>query len=68
MRSRFVWEEGELEVSRCHQCAHYRGNQLCIAFPRGIPNEIYNHAFDHRKPYFGDGGFQFMPANREKPQ
>lgn len=31
----------------------------CNAFPNGIPDEIWEGNFDHRKPYPGDHGILF---------
>jgi hypothetical protein len=42
--------------SLCFTCAHSLENELgeqpkCKAFPNGIPDEILDSDFDHRKPY-----------------
>ncbi|HBR33509.1 MAG TPA: hypothetical protein DD734_02680 [Firmicutes bacterium] len=50
------------EVKYCNDCKHInRGELGCRAFPDGIPMEILDGAFDHRKPYPGDGGIRFEP-------
>ena len=47
----------------CIQCRHfYFGSGLppmCVAFPEGIPEEIWEARKDHRQPYPGDHGIQF---------
>ena len=53
-------------------CARYRspmsaaaeadgttGRPSCEAFPAGIPEEIWENRFDHRKPYAGDHGLRW---------
>jgi hypothetical protein len=34
----------------------------CDAFPDGIPDEIIESNFDHRRPHPGDHGLLFEPA------
>jgi hypothetical protein len=34
----------------------------CEAFPERVPHEIYIGQFDHRRPYPGDNGIRFEPA------
>ena len=51
--------------SYCPVCIHFRRNTrepTCAAFPEGIPEEIFLSRFDHRRPYPGDKGFRFEPA------
>lgn len=49
----------------CACCLHFRGGSkstykfYCEAFPDGIPDEIENSLFDHRKPHPNDKGIQF---------
>jgi hypothetical protein len=33
----------------------------CAAFPEGIPEEIWNGEFNHRKPHKEDQGLQYRP-------
>jgi hypothetical protein len=50
----------------CIECKHYieGGDEpgfRCEAFPDGIPDEIFEGGFNHRKPYKGDNGIRFEP-------
>lgn len=38
----------------------------CTAFPEGIPDEILDNRFDHRRPLEGDHGIQFEPTPAPK--
>jgi hypothetical protein len=40
----------------------------CDAFPDRIPAAILNSLVDHRKPYEGDHGLQFLPETHEDAQ
>ncbi len=52
----------QTERSRtCDQCLWRLGStRQCIAFPKGIPTDIWNGACEHTKAYPGDGGYQFV--------
>jgi len=52
-----------IETVMCAGCEHWKAvkGQACAAFPDGIPSEIINGHFDHRKPHVGDHGIQFRP-------
>ncbi len=47
----------------CTSCTHldreHRLERRCKAFPRGIPEEIWDGKNDHRKPVRGDHGIQY---------
>lgn len=62
----------ETVIPICLACIYYFRNQnksgrFCNAFPEGIPEKIYHHAYDHRKPFEGDNGIRFkLKEGREE--
>lgn len=60
--SRFVWLDGEMELSQCVRCKHKQGDNVCAAFPIAIPREILENEFDHRERWPGDRGIRFQRA------
>ncbi|GAB1429297.1 hypothetical protein MASR2M18_01270 [Ignavibacteria bacterium] len=54
----------------CELCLHLQGRvrKQCVAFPAGIPAEIWNGEIDHRHSYVGDGGLTFEPKNNTAAQ
>jgi len=53
-------------VSMCLVCKYYIKAQRCEAFPSRIPQAILIGRYDHRKPYKGDRGIRFRPADDVK--
>jgi hypothetical protein len=52
------------ESRQCDYCLWQLGStRKCIAFPKGIPDNIWRGEFDHRKPYPQDGGYQFVHSD-----
>ncbi len=48
-----------LRSDTCGRCTHYLGRKTCVAFPGGIPEEIWSAYLGHREPFPGDRGVQF---------
>jgi hypothetical protein len=58
--SRFVWQEGDIEVSLCGRCKHkHLGAGTCDAYPEGIPFSFASGADKHTVPVPGDMGIIF---------
>lgn len=54
---------------QCESCRYFvddLGNWHCKAFPDGIPDAIIQ-GIDHKKPYPGDHGIQFVKKKVIKP-
>ena len=47
------------QSTQCRDCIHFNEDWSCEAFPKGIPDEISDGAFDHTKEYKGDNGIRF---------
>ena len=51
---------------QCGRCKHYTrpqtGRRTCRAFPKGIPQDIWDLTHDHRLPYPGDNNIRWQPA------
>lgn len=53
---------------QCMTCQHLHdvgaanGQSACDAFPQGIPFAIQSGETDHSKPYPGDNGIRYAPA------
>lgn len=54
----------DLFRSQCFVCRNSRGiehgQEVCLAFPDGIPNVVLHGITDHRRPIDGDGGVHFQ--------
>lgn len=53
----------------CLYCARkcHTARSICQAFPDGIPPEIWRGDHEHKAPYPGDGGLQFVPRDPRAP-
>lgn len=55
-------------VPQCIACRHLDGDKApertCPAFPKGIPDDVWEGEIDHRKPYPGDNGVRFESRER----
>lgn len=53
-------------VPQCLYCRHLDRSKApertCPAFPKGIPDDIWNCKIDHTKPYPGDNGIRLEPV------
>jgi len=56
-----------IRLSLCPFCRHFRASivdeNVCAAFPDGIPREIFFGQTWHLAPYPGDRGIQFDPID-----
>ncbi len=51
-----------MEPRQCERCLlRLIDRSACVAFPNGIPADIFDGWFDHTQPYPDDGGFRFFP-------
>jgi hypothetical protein len=53
----------------CWFCRHYRNDRpaTCSAFPKGIPEQIWQGRDEHRQPVEGDRGIQFELNKADRP-
>lgn len=51
---------------QCVGCTRHYDYGCCEAFPNRIPLEILSGQWDHRHPFPGDGGLQFVPAKDDE--
>lgn len=56
----------------CWYCEHFAGREIpkrsCLAFPAGIPLEIWLGKNDHTEPFPNDNGIVFAPFKSELKQ
>lgn len=57
-------------IPQCVLCARWRSpldggpeNQTCEAFPKAIPQQIWQGKADHRQPFDGDHGLRWTSRN-----
>ncbi len=63
---RFVSGQGDLTQPLCNFCLRDNQDGTCSAYPDGIPKQILIGKIDHRKPYKGDHGLQFIVDSDRK--
>ena len=54
--------------AHCRWCLHFEAgaNQpCCLAFPAGIPTQIWEGRHDHRVAFAGDRGIRFVELNEQ---
>lgn len=55
-----------IAMNLCQCCARFHRESAfpvtCEAFPKGIPDAIFDAEADHREPFKGDRGLQFVLA------
>ena len=58
---KFVSEHLTITRPQCLDCSHQDSEDpfRCLAFPKGIPNDILENRADHRNSYLGDEGIRF---------
>ena len=64
MTDLFTWQAGDVEVSQCLFCSHWRQGS-CAAFPGGVPFDILANRIDHRDPVQDDRGIRFEPRSSD---
>lgn len=52
-------------ISQCFFCKNNLSNGTCLAFPKGIPEEIKKNFFIHDKLYEGDNGILFKAKDNK---
>jgi len=54
---------------QCYECENFDHlnpeKAKCSAFPKGIPQAIFNNSHDHREPFEGDNGIRFQEIKGE---
>lgn len=51
--------------SQCLFCKNIMKDETCRAFMNGIPKEITENKFIHKRPYKGDNGIIYEPISPE---
>lgn len=59
-------------ISQCLTCANFipRDEFICLAFPDGIPAEVFTNEHNHKEPYKNDNGIRYEESriNDAKPE
>lgn len=67
------WDDGSVKPQPPPQCPSCRNlidreRWRCRAYPLGIPAAILVGRWDHRRPFPGDNGIRFEPAEKPEPE
>lgn len=54
--------------ANCQFCVHYQGEQRCLAFPSGIPADLWSGENLHHESYPGDGGYRHQNIELSDPR
>ena len=53
-------------INKCRECAFYLYAKKCVAFPDGVPEDIWRGDTDHQQPVSGDHGIQFEALQQKE--
>lgn len=51
-------------INSCSSCENFISAKECLAFPNGIPADIWENKNDHKSEYPGDRGIQYERYSR----
>lgn len=54
-----------LYIPVCRRCQHYIIAGSCMAYPFGIPDEVWQEQDNHIQARVDDNGYQFAPMDDE---
>jgi len=56
-----MYQPNQQQSRQCERCLNLieRTRKRCVAFPHGIPPELWNDEIDHTLAYPDDGGVRF---------
>jgi len=57
----------QFSIPLCASCKHFNVDDwTCAAFTDGIPSEIIQNIFDHRREHPSDGGIQYSAKDGQE--
>lgn len=57
-----------LRENHCLGCGNFSGNRKCLAFPEGIPDDLWSGNNLHLDAYPGDSGIRYVRTFDEFPE